>query len=121
MRLRNKVSIVTGGGAGIGKATALLFAEEGAKVVVADIDPGSGESTVAQIREKGGEAIFVQADISEEAQAKNITDETIRTFRRIDILINNAATFVLKGLGASVDEWKHSLHVNIIGTASCSK
>jgi NAD(P)-dependent dehydrogenase (short-subunit alcohol dehydrogenase family) len=121
MRLKAKVSVVTGGGAGIGRATALLFAEEGARVVVADVDRVSGESTIAEIRGKGGEALFVQADISDEAQAKKIADETVKAFKSIDILVNNAATFVLKGLEASVEDWKQSLQVNIIGTASCSK
>ena len=121
MRLKNKISIVTGAGSGIGQATAQLFAEVGAKVVVVDIDRDSGEGTASEIRRSGGEAIFVHADIANEADVKNIADETIRQFQRIDILVNNAATFVLKGLEATVDDWRRSLHVNVIGTATCSK
>jgi len=121
MRLKDRISIVTGAGAGIGKATALLFAREGSTVVVADIDDKAGEQTVREIEEAAGRARFVQADISQEAHAKRIADEAMDAFGRIDILVNNAATFVLKGLEASVDDWKKSLHVNIIGTATCTK
>jgi len=121
MRVQNKVAIVTGAGSGIGRATAELLAEEGAKVVVADIDPAGGNETVNAIREKGGAAHFVQADISQEADAKRISDEAVKTYGGIDILVNNAATFVLKGFEASLEEWRHSLGVNVIGTAMVTK
>ena len=121
MRLKGKVAIVTGAGSGIGQATALLFAEEGAKIVVADINSEGGEATAAEIRKKGSEAIFVRADIAKQDEARNIADETIRKFQRVDILVNNAATFILKGLEATVEDWQQSLGVNVIGTASCSK
>jgi dihydroanticapsin dehydrogenase len=119
--LKDKVAIVTGGGAGIGKATALLFAEEGARVVVADINAEEAERTALEIKGKGAESIFVQADISDEANAKNISERAIRNFSRIDVLVNNAATFVLKGLDANASDWKQSLHVNVLGTAAVSK
>jgi NAD(P)-dependent dehydrogenase (short-subunit alcohol dehydrogenase family) len=121
MRVQNKVAIVTGAGSGIGRATAELLAEEGAKVVVADIDPKGGNETVNAIREKGNAAHFVQADISREVDAKKTSDETVRTYGAIDILVNNAATFVLKGFEATVEEWQHSLGVNVIGTAMVTK
>ncbi len=121
MRVQNKVAIVTGAGSGIGRATAELLAEEGAKVVVADIDPAGGNETVNAIREKGNAAHFVQADISKEADAKRISDEAVKAYGGIDILVNNAATFVLKGFEASVEEWQHSLGVNVIGTALVTK
>jgi NAD(P)-dependent dehydrogenase (short-subunit alcohol dehydrogenase family) len=121
MRVKDKVAIVTGAGSGIGRATAELLAEEGAKVVVADIDPKGGNETVNTIREKGNTAHFVQADISQEADAKKISDEAVKMYGRIDILVNNAATFVLKGFEASVEEWQHSLGVNVIGTALVTK
>ncbi len=121
MRVQNKVAIVTGAGSGIGRATAELLAEEGAKVVVADIDPEGGNGTVEAIRAKGNTAHFVQADISKEADARKISDEAVKVYGGIDILVNNAATFVLKGFEATVEEWQHSLGVNVIGTAMVTK
>jgi len=120
MRLQGKVAIVTGAGSGIGRATAEVFGEEGGKVVVADIDPKGGEETVKMIGNKRA-AHFVQADISKEADAKRIAAEAVKAFGRIDILVNNAAAFVLKGFEATVDEWKRSLDTNVIGTAMVTK
>jgi NAD(P)-dependent dehydrogenase (short-subunit alcohol dehydrogenase family) len=117
MRLKDRVAIVTGAASGIGRATAELFAEEGAKVVVADIDSKGGEETMQAIRDHGGAAHFVHADIAKEADAKKISDEAVRAFGGIHVLVNSAATFVLKGFAANVEEWQRSLGVNVIGTA----
>lgn len=119
--MKDKVVIITGAGSGIGQTTALFFAEEGAKVVVADIDPTGGEKTASEIKQKKGEALFVHADISKEEQARKITDETVKKFGRVDVLVNNAAVFVLKGIDASVEDWHRSLSVNVIGTALATK
>src|SRR2546425_10011217 len=121
MRLKNKVAIVTGAASGIGQATAELFGEEGAKVVVADVDPKGGEATVRKIRDKGGSAHFVQADISKEKDAQKISDEAVKTFGRIDVLVNDAATFVLKGFEARVEEWQRALGINVMGTGLVTK
>ena len=121
MRVKDKVVIVTGAASGIGETTAQVFAEQGGKVVVADIDAAGGEKNVATIKGKGGAAIFVQADVSKEADTKRIVDEAVKTFGKVNILVNNAATFVLKGFEATVEDWQRSLGVNVIGTAMMTK
>jgi len=120
-RLRDKVALVTGGAAGIGEATALLFAEEGAKVVIADLDTTAGEKTVAQIEKVGADAMFVNTDVSDEKAVRRVCDRTVERFGKLEILVNNAATFVLKGIEASVEDWERSLRVNVIGSALMSR
>ena len=94
-RLKDRVAIVTGGSGGIGQATSILFAEEGAKVVIADPNVGPGEACAAQIRANGGDAVFVQADISNEDDCRGVCDEAVKMFGQLNILINNGAAFVL--------------------------
>ncbi len=120
-RLKGKVAIVTGGGAGIGQATAILFAEEGAKVVVADIDEAAGAATAAQVRDQGGQAMALLTDVSLESHAQAVCERAVKAFGRLDILVNNAAAFVLKGLEATVADWERALGVNVIGTALMSR
>ena len=90
MRLPDKVAIITGAGAGIGKASGYLFAGEGAKVVVADINDKDGTNTADSIKASGGEAIFVHTDVSKAADVENLMTATIDAFGKIDILFNNA-------------------------------
>jgi NAD(P)-dependent dehydrogenase (short-subunit alcohol dehydrogenase family) len=120
-RVQGKVAIVTGGSVGIGRATSLLFAEEGARVVVANPSVDAGEECAAEIRAAGGEAIFVQTDISKEEHAKRVCDEAVRVFGQLNILVNNGAVFILKGLEASVADWQRMLGVNVMGTALMSR
>jgi len=89
-RLKDKVAIITGGGSGIGRATCLLFAREGAKVVVADYIAEGGNETVRQISAAGGQAVFVQADVSKSADVRNMIGAAVRNYGRVDILFNNA-------------------------------
>lgn len=117
MRLVNKVALVTGGADGIGAATAELFAEHGASVVVADIDDKGGADVRDRILAAGGKAVFVHADIARPADAASLAQAAEIAFGRLDILVNNAATFVLKGIEASPEDWRQSLDVNVVGTA----
>lgn len=97
MLLKNKVGLVTGGGMGIGRAICEAFAREGAKVVVADFNPTSGQETVDQISAEGGEALFVSADVSKEGQVKAMVEAAVAEFGRLDIACNSAA--VSRGSG----------------------
>lgn len=121
MRMTGKTAIVTGGGAGIGEATAQLFAEEGGQVLIADVDEQAGKAAVASIRKSRGEAIFVKTDVSNEDDVRRMRDVCVQEFGKIDVLVNSAATFVLKGVEASVEDWRRSLDVNVIGTFLCSR
>ena len=97
MLLSGKVGLVTGGGMGIGRAICLAFAREGAKVVVADFNPESGAETVQLIRDSGGEGLFVQADVTDEAQVKAMVATAVDHYGRLDIACNSAA--VSRGSG----------------------
>ncbi|KYH31489.1 glucose 1-dehydrogenase [Moorella mulderi DSM 14980] len=118
MRLKNKVAVITGAGSGQGQAASLLFAKEGAKVVVADITMDGGNETVENIVANGGEAIFVKIDVSDEEQVKNMIETAIKTFGKIDILYNNAG--ITMNPERPVDEvtreaWDKVIAVNLTG------
>lgn len=123
MILKGKVSIITGAGSGIGKSTALLFAEEGSKVVVVDIVTETGLKTVRMIKEKGGEAIFIKADVTKEDEVKSMVEGTIRNFGHIDILFNNAGGWFDQHsvVETSEESWDRVISVNVKGTFLCSK
>ena len=89
MRLKDKVAIITGAGSGIGRATAILFAKEGASVVIATRSD-NGKDTAAMIKERGGSALFVKTDVSKEASVKAMVAKAVKAYGRIDILVNNA-------------------------------
>ena len=122
MRLKNKVAIVTGVGAGIGEAIAVRFAEEGARLVLNDIQERNARATFRKIQELGAEAALVVADISSETDARKIADTAVSTFGAIDVLVNNAADFTQKGVEtAELADWQRVLGVNVIGTALVTK
>jgi NAD(P)-dependent dehydrogenase (short-subunit alcohol dehydrogenase family) len=124
VRLKNKVAVVTGGGAGIGEAIATRFAQEGARVVVAEVVPARGQSTVEAIQRLGGEAVFVQTDVSSEPQVKAMIETTVQRFGPIDILVNNAAILISYDTRAhelSNEEWDRTINVNLRGYWLCSK
>ena len=122
MRLANKVAVVTGSSSGIGRATAIRFAEEGAAVCVADLDVDGGEQTVLQIKAAGGRAFFHKADISSESEIRELMNTAARELGGLDILVNNAAAFVFGTVEtASEQDWDRILNVNVKGYAFCSK
>jgi len=90
MRLKDKVALVIGAAIGIGRAEAYLFSSEGANIAVADINDAGGEETVATIKSRGGEAVYFHTDVTRAAEVKNLIEQTIKKFGRIDIVINDA-------------------------------
>jgi len=121
MRLANKVAVVTGAASGIGRATALRFAQEGAKVALLDRDSGRGGDVLRQIQELGHEAIFLPADIAVEAMVREAIESTEAQFGTLNILVNNAAAFVFGSYDVDQSDWERVLSVNVMGTALCSK
>lgn len=122
MRLKDKIAIVTGAASGIGKATAKLFAEHKAKVVVADIDMDGGEQTVTEIRDEGNVAIFIKTDVTVNTDTQNLVAETVDTFGRLDILFNNAGIAMRLPVAELAEEdWHRCLDVNLNGVFLCTK
>src|SRR5688500_7813153 len=115
--LQNKVALITGSGSGIGKATALLFGEQGAKVVVSDISEERGEAVAKEIKEKGGEATFFKADSASPAENEALVAHAIRHYGQLDIAVNNAGTVGPLGVTAEypLDGWKKTIDINLSG------
>lgn len=122
MRLAGKIALITGSGSGIGKAAALLFAQEGATVIVNDLDAQKGEETVQEIVEMGSKGMFIQADVTDPASVQAMVEQTIAAFGHIDVLFNNAG---ISGVGAlhevEPDAWDRVMSVNIRGVYLPSK
>ncbi|WP_152392006.1 SDR family NAD(P)-dependent oxidoreductase [Paenibacillus guangzhouensis] len=122
MRLQEKVTLITGAGSGIGRSTALLFAQEGAAVIVNDVDEVKGQETVSEIIEKGGEALFIKADVTDPEAVKAMVGTAIAEFGRIDVLFNNAG---ISGVGAlheiEPDTWDRIMSINVKGVFLPSK
>ncbi|MBX9804214.1 MAG: glucose 1-dehydrogenase [Alphaproteobacteria bacterium] len=112
-KLEGKVALITGAGNGMGFSEAMLFAEEGATVVATDINDSSEEKILQEIRKIGGQVLFFQHDVSKEDDWKNVIDQTINSFGKIDILVNNAAKLLMKDLESTTsDEWDQIFNTN---------
>lgn len=121
-RLEGKVAIITGAARGIGKATARLFAREGARVVVTDIDDTTGQATAEEIRSEGGQAIFVPVDVTDPESVQHMVDRTLETYGRIDILVNNAGVLRDRTLvKMSHEDFDFVINVNLKGVFNCTK
>jgi NAD(P)-dependent dehydrogenase (short-subunit alcohol dehydrogenase family) len=124
VKLSGKVALITGAGLGIGRATAQLLAQEGARVVAVDYDAASGEEAVRLIREEGGEATFVAADVSQPAQVQAMVSQALSAYGRLDILHNNAGIDLPQAtnvVATEVEDWDRILAVNLRGVFLCSK
>ncbi len=124
MRLQDKVAIITGSAGGMGQAAAELFAREGANVVITDIATDAGEEAAQKIRDSGGKALFVQANVANEADVKNMVGAAIDAFGRVDVLYNNAG--IMPSDDGSVTDiseelWDRVMDVNLKSAFLCSK
>lgn len=119
----NKAIIVTGAGSGIGKATALSFARSGGKVVVSDIDSNKGMETLREIESIGGEGLFIACDVAIESQVKNLVDQTMSSFGRLDCAFNNAGVEGASKLinEYSMENWDQVMNINLKGPWLCMK
>ena len=122
MRLEGKVAIITGGGSGIGRATAELFAGEGARVVVADYNANAGQESAQAIKSADGDALFVEVDVSDWGQVQHMVQATLDAYGGINILFNNAGVLAF-GTVLDTDEvsWNRVISINLTGVFLCSR
>lgn len=122
MELKGKVAIVTGGGSGIGRATALILAREGSSVAIADINIETANKVAAQVKEQGGRCLAVKTDVSRAQEVNHMVEETVRQFGALDILVNNAG-IAPRALLQDLEEstWDRVIEVNLKGTFLCTR
>ncbi|MFQ3904839.1 SDR family NAD(P)-dependent oxidoreductase [Staphylococcus sp. Mo2-7] len=122
MRLKDKVALITGSASGMGRAEALRYAEEGAKVVVADMNIEGAQEVVQEIIENGYQALAIKADITKTEDIHNMVDKTKEVFGSIDILVNNAGIFdkYQTSLDTDLDKWNFLLNINLTSTFQLS-
>lgn len=118
MRLKDKVALITGGGSGIGRETCLLFATEGAKVVVVDVNDPAGNETVAMLKKQGGDACYVRADVSKAADCENMVKVAEQTYGKLNVLFNNAGIMHSdddNAMTTSEAVWDLTMNINLKG------
>lgn len=121
MRVKDRVAIVTGAAMGIGAGIASVLAQEGARVVVADVN-AEGERTADRLRRAGGEAIFVKTDVADEAQIRRMVDQALAEYGKLNILVNNAGIGVYTPVHeTALQDWERCLRVNLTGPFLCAK
>ncbi|RNB92442.1 3-oxoacyl-ACP reductase FabG [Brevibacillus fluminis] len=122
MRLQDKVALITGGANGIGRATALLFAKNGAKLMIADYDEDEGLETVKALHQLGSEAEFIKVNVANLHEVQHMMDATVARFSRIDVLVNNAG-ITRDGFLAKMDptQWDQVIAVNLTGVFYCAQ
>ncbi len=121
--MKGKVALITGSASGIGKSIAILFAKEGSKVVVSDINEDEGQKTVSEIKDSGGEAIFLKRDVSNGEEVKEPVKKTTEKYGQLDFGVNNAG---IEGENAKTadcneDNWDNTININLKGTWLCMK
>src|SRR4030042_2015273 len=122
MRLIDKVALITGGNSGIGRATALLFAQEGARVALTGRNEERGNNVVEEIRRTSGRAFFIRSDVRIAKDCERAVNETLRQFGRLDILFNNAGVFYPHTIvDCPEEEWDMTIDVNLKGTYLMSR
>ena len=124
MRLQNKIALITGGATGIGAATAVMYAREGAKVIIADLNEADGKATAQSIEAEGGTAQFVRTDVSQEADVAAMVESVEQNFGKLDVLVTCAG--ILLGAAVRIDQfdaeaWDAVIRVNLRGTFLCTK
>lgn len=116
MKLKDRVAVITGSASGIGRASALEFAKEGARVVIADINPVGARETVTQIKSAAGTAIEVETDVSDPQSVQELVEKAIRSFGKVDVFLNNAAIRVNKTVEETTfQEWNREIGINLGG------
>lgn len=122
MKLNGKVAIVTGGGTGLGRAYALRLAEEGADIVIADIDPGTAKKVAGEVKSLGRRSLAIKIDVTRKADAERLAEKTAETFGKIDILVNNAGvTKFVPTTEMDKADWDKMIDVDLTGTLLCAQ